>query len=73
MYVRGHVGSVERVCGKFPDPEKLAYGFDGLPERVLYRIRLRQSDLWPEYGSSRDCLEIEIYEHWLEATLGGGA
>ena len=66
-YVRGKVGVVERVCGAFPNPEELAYGFDGEPKRVLYRIRFSQADLWPKYtGSSSDVLELEIYEHWLE-------
>ena len=33
----------------------------------LYRVRLRQSELWPDYaGQPQDELQIEIYEHWLE-------
>jgi hypothetical protein len=44
----------------------LAYGFDGLPKRPLYRVRIRQTDIWPDYkGSDKDVLELEIYEHWL--------
>jgi nitrile hydratase len=66
-YVRGLVGMVERVCGTFANPEELAYGRDGLPARPLYRIRLRQADLWPDYdGPSADSVEIDVYEHWLE-------
>ena len=42
-------------------------GFDGLPKRPLYRVRIRQTDIWPDYkGSDKDVLELEIYEHWLE-------
>jgi len=49
------------------DPEELAYGFDGEPRRVLYRVRFRQRDVWPAYDSpSEDFIEVEIYEHWLE-------
>jgi len=66
-YVRGKSGVVERVCGAFANPEELAYGFDGEPKRVLYRVRFRQRELWPDYaGGERDHLELEIYEHWLE-------
>jgi len=67
-YIRGKPGVIERVCGAFANPEELAYGFDGEPKRVLYRVRFRQHDVWPDYaGPKSDYLELEIYEHWLEA------
>lgn len=67
VYARGREGTIERICGEFPNPEELAYGFDGLPKRTLYRVRIRQTDIWPEYkGSPKDILELEIYDHWLE-------
>lgn len=67
-YIRGKHGVIERVCGSFPNPEELAYGFDGEPKRVLYRVRFRQADVWAGYeGPAHDLLELEIYEHWLEA------
>ena len=28
-YIRGKTGEIERYCGAFPNPEELAYGFDG--------------------------------------------
>ena len=66
-YVRGKVGEIERVCGMFPNPEELAYGFDGEPKKVLYRVRFVQKEVWPQYrGPERDVIEMEIYEHWLE-------
>jgi nitrile hydratase len=66
-YIRGKHGVIERVCGAFPNPEELAYGFDGEPKRVLYRVRFKQTEVWPDYaGPERDGIEIEIYEHWLE-------
>jgi nitrile hydratase subunit beta len=66
-YARGRIGTIERICGAFPNPEELAYGFDGLPKRPLYRVRIRQTDIWPDYeGSEKDVLELEIYEHWLQ-------
>ena len=66
-YIRGKVGEIERICGAFPNPEELAYGFDGEPKRVLYRVRFRQKEVWPHYnGPDLDIIEMEIYEHWLE-------
>jgi nitrile hydratase len=68
-YARGREGVVERLCGEFLNPEELAYGRDGLPKRTLYRVRFAQRDLWPGYsGPASDTLDLEVYEHWLEAT-----
>ncbi len=66
-YIRGKVGEIERICGAFPNPEELAYGFDGEPAKILYRVRFAQKDVWPQYkGAERDIIEMEIFEHWLE-------
>jgi hypothetical protein len=66
-YIRGCVGEIERVCGRFPNPEELAQMRDGLPALPLYRVRFRQKDVWPDYGGeAADVVEIEIYQHWLE-------
>ena len=68
FYIRGKQGVIERVCGSFPNPEELAYGFDGRPLRVLYRVRFVQREVWPGYaGPAHDTIDMEIYEHWLEA------
>ena len=67
FYIRGHVGTIERYCGQFPNPEELAQMRSGLPAQPLYRVRFRQADVWPGYrGAPDDVLEIEIYQHWLE-------
>ncbi len=66
-YIKGKIGMIERVCGTFANPEELAYGFDGEPKRILYRVQFAQSTVWPDYrGAARDVIEMEIYEHWLE-------
>ena len=68
MYVRGKAGVIERVVGSFPNPETLAYGQSGLPYKILYRVNFMQKELWDDYeGKPDDSLEIEIYEHRLEA------
>ncbi len=67
-YVRGHAGEVVMLCGAFANPEELAFGRDGLPAQPLYRVRFAQRALWADYaGPARDCVEIELYQHWLEA------
>jgi nitrile hydratase len=66
-YIRGHVGTIERVCGAFANPEELAYNRSGLPAQPLYRVRFCQRDVWSDYqGPAHDTIEIEIYQHWLE-------
>jgi hypothetical protein len=66
-YAKGKPGWVAEILGAFPDPESLAYGGDGLPEKPLYKVGFRQTDLWDSYGGSpEDVLFIDLYEHWLE-------
>ena len=65
-YIRGKAGVIERYCGAFPNPEELAYGFDGKPDRPLYRVRFMQKDIWADYdGPEGDTVDLEIQEHWL--------
>jgi nitrile hydratase len=66
-YVRGKPGVIERLCGRFGNPEELAYNRTGsvLP---LYRVRFAQRTVWPDYrGGEGDSIDVEIFEHWLEA------
>lgn len=68
FYIRGHSGTIERYCGNFPVPEELAQMRDGLPAQPLYRVRFRQTEVWPDYrGKDEDMVEIEIFQHWLES------
>lgn len=65
-YVRGRTGVIERLCGKFGNPEELAYARSGEPKQPLYRVRFAQTDLWPDYhGRAEDVVEVEIFQHWL--------
>jgi nitrile hydratase len=66
-YIRGKSGVVERYLGEFANPEELAFGRSGLPKQPLYRVRFKQTDIWPDYrGRPDDTVDIEIYQHWLE-------
>lgn len=68
FYIRGHAGVIERLCGNFPVPEELAQMRSGLPAQPLYRVRFLQREVWPDYqGCNDDLVEIEIFQHWLEA------
>lgn len=66
VYIRGKIGSIEKYFGDFGNPETLAYCLPS-DDRPLYKVRFRQADLWPHYkGNEKDCVELDIYEHWLE-------
>jgi nitrile hydratase len=66
-YCRGHIGTIERLCGAFANPEELAYNRPGRPAQPLYRVRFNATDLWPAYREHvGDVVEIEIFQHWLE-------
>jgi len=65
-YIRGKSGQIAQVLDSFANPEELAYGFDGKPERPLYRVRFVQKDVWADYdGPEGDTVDLEIQEHWL--------
>jgi nitrile hydratase subunit beta len=66
-YIRGQVGVIERLCGSFGNPEELAYNHADRAKQPLYRVRFRQSEVWPDYqGGAHDTIDVEIYQHWLE-------
>lgn len=66
-YLRGRSGEISEVVGFYRDPSLLAFHKPGLPMRLLYRVRFRQADLWPEYqGNAQDSLYADLYGHWLE-------
>ncbi len=67
-YLRGCAGRICHVVGEFGNPEEMAYGRRDGAKLTLYRVRFRQSDVWPDYaGSPCDTLEVEVYDNWLEA------
>lgn len=71
FYLRGVKGEIAEVRGRFRDPSLLAFHKPGLPMRVLYRVRFRQKDVWPEYkGGPHDTVVADIFEHWIDPIVG---
>jgi hypothetical protein len=66
-YVKGRIGSVERVHASFTNPETRAYGTEGLPKQPLYLVGFAQHDVWADYRGRRDDrIYVDVFEHWLE-------
>ena len=66
-YLKGKIGTVERVHDRFLNPETRAYGEDGEPAQRLYLVGFELGDLWPTYpGAAGDRLLADVFEHWLE-------
>jgi nitrile hydratase subunit beta len=63
-YLRGRSGTVQRVLGRFANPEDLAFARPA-PQRVLYHVLFDQPPLFQE-GRPGDEVLVEIFEHWLE-------
>lgn len=71
IYVRGKTGVVSKVQGLFHDPASLAYHRPGLPEKVWYKVRFRQTDIWRKYtGDPGDHIEVDVQEDWLSEPKG---
>ena len=71
-YLRGQTGVIAEVLGNFRDPERLAYHRPGVPRQILYKVRFKQSALWPGYtGPARDHLEADLTENWLQSAAAG--
>ncbi len=68
QFVRGQTGTVIRHFGKYPNPERLAYGMNGSPALDLYQVVFSMDDIWQGDGryESADTVTADIYEHWLE-------
>ena len=65
-YLKGRIGTVERVHDRYLDPETRAYGADGTPPRRLYLVGFELTEVWPGYDRPHDRLLVDVFEHWLE-------
>lgn len=68
-YVRGSRGTVTAVHGRFRNPESLGHGGDGLPERWLYQVAVVAEEMWDRPAPTRDVVCVDLFEHWLSATV----
>ena len=68
FFLRGKEGLIIRHFGKYPNPERLAYGLNGLPKLNLYQVLFDMETTWRGDGSfaAKDTLTADIYETWLE-------
>ena len=65
-FIRGKIGEVIRILGKYANPEELAYGRDGKPLKLVYSVKFCQNDLWPKYsGQLNDTAVVDVMENWL--------
>ena len=64
-YVRGHVGTVERVlgCHVFPDSNALGKGED---PKWLYTVRFEGRELWGDQADPTTQVSVDAWEPYLE-------
>lgn len=69
-YVQGRVGKIVDIHGPTRNPELLAYGEDGFPERWVYSVSFKVADIFgktADRSSPReDGLVLDLFEHWLQ-------
>ncbi|MGD9510831.1 MAG: SH3-like domain-containing protein [Geminicoccaceae bacterium] len=71
FYTRGRRGTVLRLIDRQPNPEMMAYGWEGqtLP---VYRVRFEADELWGGPVSiPGDAVVADLFEPWLEPIEGG--
>ena len=63
-YVRGRVGTVTGVHGRFSLPDVEAHSTRRIRE-ATYTVRFRAADLWPE-GDASACVHVDLWDSYLE-------
>jgi len=66
-YVRGKVGIVARHHGSHVFPDTSAHDL-GESAQPLYTVRFAAKELWGENVERRDCVYIDLWEDYLQAT-----
>jgi nitrile hydratase subunit beta len=64
-YVRGHVGTIERVIGFHVFPDSNATGAGENPQ-WLYTVRFEASELWGPEGDPTSQVSVDAWEPYLE-------
>ncbi len=69
QFLRGRDGVILRHFGAFPNPERLAYGMNGLPKLELYQVLFSMDEVWAGEGAYApgDSVTADLFETWLEA------
>ncbi len=66
-FIKGKIGYIVAIYGKFLNPEKRAYGLSGYPKQTLYRVKFMQTNVWNDYlGETQDTICVDLYERWIE-------
>jgi nitrile hydratase beta subunit len=65
-YVRGKLGTVDRVHGVFVFPDTNAH-FLGENPQHLYSVRFGAQELWGEDFASADAVYVDLWEDYLDA------
>jgi len=64
-YVRGHVGTINRVHGFHVFPDSNAFGTGEQPQ-WLYSVRFAARHLWGDEAHSADHVHVDLWESYLE-------
>ncbi len=64
-YVRGHIGTIERVIGCHVFPDSNATGAGENPQ-WLYTVRFAGSELWGPNGDPTTAVSVDAWEPYLE-------
>jgi nitrile hydratase len=68
LYLRGKIGTIERLVTPAIDNEEEGFGRNAGDKRFYYRIVFPMTEIWPDYtGPTHDNLRIEVFETWLES------
>jgi nitrile hydratase len=64
-YVRGHLGTINRVHGCHIFPDAHAHGLGERPQ-WLYSVRFTARELWGEDAALGDLVHVDLWEPYLE-------
>ncbi len=66
-YVRGKTGEIFMVHGTHAFPDTAAHD-QGENPQPLYNVRFEARELWGDNVERKDCVYIDLWEDYLEAT-----
>jgi nitrile hydratase beta subunit len=67
-YVRGHIGTIERVLGCHVFPDSNAHG-KGEDPKWLYTVRFDARELWGADADAASMVSVDAWEPYLESEL----